>query len=593
MEATVTGSESAFARMRKTLPFLTPYRFSIAAVSAMTLMVAALDALEPLLMKYLFDSLGMDNAGRAFGLSVAGLASLAVMRRLLGGFLNWIFWRIRIGVNNSIQHAVVDRLCTLPLAFFRSRSVGSIITKMNRGIGGYMDVFSELTTRVLPNVIYLIISLVSMYLLDWRLFLVALMFCPLPTLIGAWAAKEQTERENTLMTRWSHIFGRFHEVLSGIATVKSFTREAAERGQFMAHVRETNRVVLRGVTRDTSVDAVSNLIIALGRITIAAAGGYLVIKGQATVGTVVAFLGYIGGLFGPVQGLTGTYQMLRRASVFLNAIFEILEAVNPLKDAPDARLLKAVRGAVEFENVTFAYENGPLVLKNITLRVRPGETLALVGPSGAGKSTFLSLLQRFEDPVSGRIAIDGVPLRAIQRESLCRHVAFVMQDTMLFNESIHFNIAYGRPEATPAQIEAAARAANAHDFITALPHAYATVVGEGGKCLSTGQRQRIAIARALLKDAPILILDEATSALDAESELLVQQALRQLIRGRTTFIIAHRLQTVAAADRIIVLKEGRIIEQGTHQELIHTDSYYASLVRKQTSGLIIPERLAA
>jgi ATP-binding cassette, subfamily B, bacterial len=589
----VAGTESTLARMRKTLPYLAPYRLSIAAVLVMTLLVAALDALEPLLMKYLFDSLAMDNAGRAFGLSVAGLALLAVMRRLLGGFLNWLFWRIRIGVNNKIQHTVVDRLCALPLAFFRSRSVGGIVTKMNRGISGYMDVFSELTTRVLPNIIYLAISLVSMYLLDWRLFLLALFFCPLPTLIGAWAAREQTERENTLMTRWSHIFGRFHEVLNGIATVKSFTRERAESGHFMDHVRETNRVVMRGVARDTSVDAVTTLIIAFGRIAIVAAGGYLVIKGQATIGTVIAFLGYIGGLFGPVQGLTGTYQMLRRASVFLNAIFEILEAVNPLKDAPDARPLNSVRGAVEFKNVTFAYENGPPVLKNITLRVRPGETLALVGPSGAGKSTFLSLLQRFEDPSAGSVAIDGVDLRAIQRESLCRHVGFVMQDTMLFNDSIHFNIAYGRPEATSAQVEAAARAANAHDFIVASPQGYATTVGEGGKCLSSGQRQRIAIARALLKDASILILDEATSALDAESELLVQQALRQLIRGRTTFVIAHRLQTVAAADRIVVLKEGRIIEQGTHQELIRTDSYYASLVRKQTRGLILPERQAA
>ncbi len=582
------GSESAFDRVRKTLPCLAPFRLGIAAVLAMTLLVAALDALEPLLMKYLFDALGLPDALSAFGLAVSGLALLAVTRRALGALLNWLFWRIRIGVNNNLHHAVVGRLCTLPLSFFRSRSVGGIITKMNRGIGGYMDVFSEMTSRVLPNLIYLGISLISMFVLDWRLFILALLFCPLPTLIGAWAAKEQTERENTLMARWSQIFGRFHEVLAGIATVKSFTRETAERGQFMDSVRATNEVVMRGVARDTSVDAVSNLIIALGRIAIAAAGGYLVIKGQATVGTVVAFLGYIGGLFGPVQGLTGTYQMLRRASVFLNAIFEILDAANPQKDAPGAVELKAVRGAVEFKNVTFAYENGPRVLKNISLDVRPGETVALVGPSGAGKSTLLSLLQRFDDPLGGGVSIDGMDLRTIQHESLRRHIGFVMQDTMLFNDSVRFNIAYGCPQATDAQIQAAARAANAHDFIAALPCGYDTRVGEGGKCLSTGQRQRIAIARALLKNAPILILDEATSALDAESELLVQQALRRLIQGRTTFIIAHRLQTVAAADRIIVLKAGRIIEEGAHQDLIRSESYYAGLVRKQTSGLILP-----
>jgi ATP-binding cassette, subfamily B, bacterial len=589
----MTALDSPLARARKTIPFAAPHWKGIIVVFVLTILVAALDAVEPLLMKALFDALGIGRELNDLWMAAGGLVGLVVIRRLAGALFNWNFWRVRIGVNNNIQHAVVDSLCSLPLSFYRNRTVGGIVTRMNRGISGYMDTFGEVTSRLLPNVIYLIISLTAMYVLDWRLFLLALGFCPLPTLIGVWAAKEQTARENIIMNRWTRIFSHFHEVLAGIATVKSFTREKAERRQFMSEVVDTNRIVMRGVVRDTSIEALNSLIVNCGRVAIAVFGGYLVIRGETTVGTVVAFLGYIGGLFGPMQGLTGSYQMIRRCSVYLNAIFEILDAANPLKDAPDAIKLRKVHGDVRFENVTFGYKNDNPVIHDVSLNVAAGQTVALVGPSGAGKSTLLSLLQRFDDPGRGAVYIDGTDARRIQRESLCRHIAFVLQDTMLFNDTLRNNIAYGRPDASMAEITAAAKAANAHDFIQALQQGYDTLAGEGGKCLSVGQRQRISIARALLKNAPILILDEATSALDAESELLVQQALRTLKAGRTTFVIAHRLQTIAAADRILVLKEGRIIEQGTHTELIHTASYYARLVKKQAQGLMIPDHLAA
>ena len=399
-------------RIKRILPLMAPYRYGIIAVLVITVITSAMDAVEPLLMKTLFDAIGPGKAFSPLTVAVSALILLVLVRRLAGGLLNWLFWRVRIGVNNDIQHAVVDCLCALPLAFFRSRSVGGIVTKMNRGINGYMDAFGEITTRVLPNLIYLVLSLSAMFMLDWRLFLLALGFCPLPTLIGAWAAREQTVRENKLMTRWTQIFGRFHEVLTGIATVKSFAREKDERSQFMRDVLETNRIVLRGVARDTSIDAVTSLIVNCGRISIAAYGGYLVIQGQATVGTVIAFLGYIGGLFGPVQGLTGTYQMMRKASVYLDAIFEILDAANPLQDAPDALPLAAVQGAVRFENVSFGYQNDAPVLQNVNLNVAPGETIALVGPSGAGKSTLLSLLQRFDDPTGGAVYVDGMDCAA-------------------------------------------------------------------------------------------------------------------------------------------------------------------------------------
>ncbi|KJS30485.1 MAG: ABC transporter [Desulfatitalea sp. BRH_c12] len=572
---------------------MAPYRKGIFAVFGLTILTAAMDAVEPLLMKSLFDGLGVGQDLNTLLTAVGALIALVIARRLAGAFLNWVFWKVRIGVNNNIQHAVVDCLCALPLSFFRSRNVGGIVTKMNRGITGYMDTFGEIISRVLPNLLYLVLSLTTMFVLDRRLFLVAVAFCPLPALIGAWASREQMARENVLMNRWTRIFGHFHEVLAGIATVKSFTREHAERCRFMNGVCETNRIVMRGVTRDTSIEALNSLIVNLGRVAIAAYGGYLVIQGQATVGTVVAFLGYIGGLFGPMQGLTGSYQMVRRASVYLSAIFEIIDAANPLKDDADAVALTDVKGAIRFENVAFGYNNDTQVIQDVTLEAAAGETIAIVGPSGAGKSTLLSLLQRFDDPCAGAIYLDGIDLRTIQRASLRSRISMVLQDTMLFNDTLRNNIAYGSPQASMAEIVSAAKAANAHDFVSAMTDGYDSMAGEGGKCLSVGQRQRIAIARALLKNAPILILDEATSALDAESELLVQQALRTLVAGRTTFVIAHRLQTIAAADRILVLKDGRIIEQGSHAKLIHADSYYARLVKKQSHGLRLPDDMAA
>src|SRR5690606_3643256 len=339
---------------------------------------------------------------------------------------------------------------------------------------------------------------------------------------------------------------------------KSFTMEEEEKQRFLREVGRANTVVIRGVGRDTGVGAAKNAAALLARIAAVGVGGYLVLRGEVTLGTLLAFLGYIGGLFGPVQGLTTIYQTLRTASVSLDTIFELLDTEDSLSDAPDAVDLHSLRGEVQFDGVSFSYPDGTLVLDGVDLHVRPGEVIALVGPSGAGKTTMMALLQRLYDPTSGVIRVDGMDLRRLKQRSLRRHIGAVLQDALLFNDSVRNNIAYGRPGASQQEIEAAARAANAHEFIMRLPQGYDTNVGERGCNLSGGERQRVAIARALLKDPPILVLDEATSALDAESEALVQEALARLIRGRTTFIIAHRLSTVLCADRILVLRNGRI-----------------------------------
>jgi ATP-binding cassette subfamily B protein len=328
-------------------------------------------------------------------------------------------------------------------------------------------------------------------------------------------------------------------------------------------------------------------VVTLARLAAIGYGGLLVIRGEVTVGTLIAFLGYVGGLFGPVQGLTGIYQTLQKASVSLDEIFGILDVQEHLGDSPNAHDVPDLNGEVRFDNVHFSYEQGHRKLLNgVTLHVNPGETLAIVGPSGSGKTTLMALLMRFYDPQQGSIYIDGEDLRELKQSSLRRHIGVVLQDPLLFNDTIRNNIAYGKPEASQTEIENAARAANAHNFIQAMPEKYETIVGERGSRLSVGERQRITIARALIKNPKIIILDEATSSLDAESEMLVQEALEHLMHGRTTFVIAHRLSTVVNADQIVVLRNGEVAEQGTHEQLMALNGYYASLVKRQTKGLI-------
>ena len=481
----------------------------------------------------------------------------------------------------DIREAVYRKLQFLSLGYFEKRQTGTIMSYVTNDVGALQGSIIESATDFVTEMSILIGSLVLMFNLHWKLSLLTLITMPLVAKAMDLFGKKLKRTSGIMQERVADITAVLQETISSVRVIKSFVREEYEIARFVKENYANFRAQMKNAQVMATLTPVIELIAAIGVTFLIWYGGFEVINGNLTAGALIAFLVYATNLANPIKRLSRIYGNVQKAMAAAERVFSVLDEKTDIVEKDNATELKAVIGKVDFKAVTFKYNENEVILKDINLEVKAGQMVAIVGPSGAGKTTIVNLLPRFYDPVAGNIYIDDVNIADVTLASLREKIGIVPQETVLFNGSIYDNILYGDLTATTEEVMAAAKAANAHDFIMQMADQYQTQIGERGSKLSGGQRQRIAIARAILKNPRILILDEATSALDTESEKLVQDALDKLMVGRTSFVIAHRLSTILQADMIIVMEKGQIVEQGSHEELLKLDGLYSGLYKLQ------------
>ncbi len=508
--------------------------------------------------------------------------------QVINGIISYVRSQLLIYVGNRVVFDIRQRLFRhvnrLSMRYFESNSHGRIMSRILYDVDAVQSVLSGGVVDMITNLVTVLVVICIIFYQDWRLATIAVLVLPL--YIANFFILRNRIHLAAAETRdqYSEIYSLLSESISGIRVVKSFAREQHEARKFVRESREFIDIAIRAGRWRTLLGVNAGFLTGLASIVILAYGSYEIIasNGQTmTIGKLGAFRTYQGMLYGPIIALVTINDMLNWVSAAIERIFETLDTMPDVQEPKDPVRLTTVEGRVEFKGVGFAYEPGEPVLEDINFVAEPGKVVALVGPSGSGKTTLVHLIPRFYDSQEGDIVIDGVNLKEIQLGSLRRNIGMVLQEKFLFSGTLRENIKYGRPEASDEEVVQAAIAANCHDFIMEFPDGYETTVGERGTRLSGGQRQRISIARALLTNPRILILDEATSDLDSESEALIQEALETLMKGRTTFIIAHRLSTVMNADEILVLDHGRIVERGTHAELATAGGLYEKLCEVQ------------
>ena len=469
----------------------------------------------------------------------------------------------------------------MPMAYFDKHQTGETMSYVTNDVEAIQAALVDNLIELFTESSILVGSIAMMFYLDWKLSMLTMITIPLVGVSMRIFGRKIKANGAVIQERLAQITSLLQESISSIRVVKSFVREDYEIKRFCAQNELNFRAMMKNVQLNALLTPTVEFLAALAVTALVWYGGYEVVNGILTAGELVAFLTYAVNLANPVKRLSRIYGRMQKAFAAVDRIFYVLDLEEAVNDKPNAKILPPVKGHVSFDGVTFSYDGSHNALEGVTFDVKPGQMIAFVGPSGAGKSTIANLIPRFYDVTGGAIAIDGLDIRDVTLNSLRSQIGIVPQETLLFSTSIMENIRYGRLDATDEEVIEAARSANAHEFISQMPEGYATLIGERGLALSGGQRQRIAIARAILKDPQILILDEATSALDTESEKIVQAALDQLMLGRTSFVIAHRLSTIFNADCIFVIDHGRVVERGTHSELLALDGLYSHLYNIQ------------
>ncbi|MCX7918811.1 MAG: ABC transporter ATP-binding protein/permease [bacterium] len=557
----------------------------ILAILSMLILTAA-ELVAPLVVRQLvaiiqkLESLGQSGWGMINQLALLALG-LYILRALASFGNVFLAHQVGWGTLSDIRVQLYEHLQKLSLRYYHDRQTGQITTRMISDLAMIEELISHAIPDIITSIILFIGATSILFWLDWRLALVTLIPIPILVYLVRNYGKKVHTAYHAAQQKLAEIGAKMQDNLSGISVIQSFNREEYELERFeeksIAHYQSTMKTIWFLATRFPLVELTGSI----GMILVIWYGGKLALLGQLSIANLVAFFLYLQYFYRPILQLGRVVDTVQRAAVGGKRIYEIIDTEPDIKDTKHAQKPKLTKHDIEFHNVTFAYKPGFPVLLHASFRIEDGETVALVGSSGAGKTTIINLIPRFYDPNEGKITLSGYDLRDLSVSYLRSKIALVLQEVFLFTGTVKENIAYGNLKATEAEIIAAAKAAHAHEFILELPQQYDTVIGERGVKLSGGQKQRISIARAILKNAPILILDEATSSVDSETELLIQDALKNLTANRTSIIIAHRLSTIQHADKIIVLEDGTVAEIGTHQELLDANGIYSRLYNLQ------------
>ena len=588
--------------LRKVLRRLVPYGGLFALAVVQVLLIGVLELAKPWPLKVIVDNVlgGRPLAWPGVGglgprdLLLAACVALVVIYALLGAVgVTSNYATISLGQRlvNDFRSELYAHLQRLSLAFHSRRQVGDLLYRLTSDTFAIQTLTMNGFFPIVSSVVMLVGMVVVMLRLDWALTLVALGVVPLLFLGIVAMTRRMTALATDSRVKESALWAVAQRTMGAIRVIQAFTTEEDEHRRFVRSSTESLAANLRLYTFQTLYSSGVNVLIAVGTAAVLWFGAVHVLDGTLSVGEMLVFATYLASLYAPINNLTQTYGLIQGARVGAERVFEILETAPDLTDGDRPLERHDVHGAVTFEGVRFGYDPARLVLKGVDFHARAGEVVAIVGATGAGKTTLVSLVPRFYDPTAGRVLLDGIDVREFRLKALRQQVGMVLQPPLVFPTTLRENVAYGRPDATPGQIREAAHLAQLDGFIERLPAGLETVVGEAGATLSAGEQLRVTIARAILRDAPLLILDEPTAALDAETEALVMQGLERLMAGRTTFVIAHRLSTVRRADVILVVDDGRIVEQGTFAELVARGGHFARLHRTQFGAE--PERVAS